>query len=390
MGTFADLVKQKQKDWECTDLIADSHKHKTKKIPFSSPLMSWCTYGGIPRGRITEFFGDPGGGKSTTALDLCKNANILFKSEYEDRVIVLRQLICDGNKAADSELDELLEIGPNKVLYIDLENTYDYEWSAKLGLENDDVIVMQPPNIIAEDILDAVLEFIETGEIGFIIIDSIPALIPKSVLDKKLHEKTVASLAGIMTTFCTKVTPLLTRYDCTLLLINQIRDNLNNPYSPNTPGGRAIKFFASLRIWFRQGSPVNFLGEEVPQKTEDPAGYLINATIVKHKAGPNDRKQGTYFLMCQTGIRPDFDFAQLAIKKYGIIQKKGAWFTICDPMTGEVITDPSTDKPIKINGLAKVYDYLATNFEYYNSLKTYITNDINGVSEEINDESKPD
>ena len=83
--------------------------------------------------------------------------------------------------------------------------------------------------------------------------------------------------------------------------------------------------------------------------------------------------------MCQSGIRPDFDYASLAIKRYGIIHKAGAWFTICDPYTDEIL-ESDDGKPIKLNGLSKVYDYLAENSMYYERLKKFITDDINGIS----------
>ena len=217
-------------------------------------------------------------------------------------------------------------------------------------------------------------------------IDSIPSLIPRTELEKKIGERTVAALAGLLNVFFRKVVPLLSRYECTLLTINQTRDNLDNPYVVNTPGGKAPKFYASLRMQFRIGAPVDFLGNELPMRTENPAGYLITASLVKQKSAPWDRKQGTYYLMCQSGIRPDFDYALLAVKKYGIIQKGGAWFTVCDPYTGEVLMETDTnsgkDKPVKLNGMAKVYDYLNANPDYYSRLQKFILDDINGVSEE--------
>ena len=81
--------------------------------------------------------------------------------------------------------------------------------------------------------------------------------------------------------------------------------------------------------------------------------------------------------MVQSGIRPDFDFAKLAIDKYNLIIKKGAWFSMCDPETGEILEEDG--KPVKVNGLLKVYDYLGTHPEYYAKLQKYVLNDINGV-----------
>lgn len=388
MSELTDLIRSDAKAWGCTNLIANQGSQTSlRKIPFSSPLLNWATYGGAARGRMIEIFGDEGSGKTTTAIDLCKNAADVFKQEYEMQIADFREQIASGKKSAESELDELEEIGPKKIIYIDIENTYDRSWADKLGLNNDDIIVLQPPNIVAEDVLNSILRYIETGEVGLIVADSIPALTPRSVIEKKVGERTVAALAGLLDVFCKRVNPLLKRYDCTLVAINQTRENMDNPYQPKTPGGKALKFYSSLRLWARKSSQVNILGEEIPNKVDDPAGYIIEVKIEKQKTGPHDRKKATFYLMCQTGIRPDYDYAKLAISTYGIIQKKGAWFTLCDPLTGEVITDAETGKDVKINGMAKVYDYLATNTEYYEKLKTFINNDINGVDENGDSES---
>jgi recombination protein RecA len=234
---------------------------------------------------------------------------------------------------------------------------------------------MQPPDVSAEQILQKVQELIESGEVGLIVLDSIPSLVTQSELEKKYGEKTVASLAGLMTIFCRKITPLLPRYDCTMILINQTRAPIANPYVDQTPGGEAIKFYSLLRMCFRLGSPVDFLGNEIPQKSENPAGYKISVKIVKQKSAPFDRKLGEYYLMSQSGLRIDFEFANLAIQRYEIIRKGGAWFTICDPETKEPLEVDGNI--VKINGLAKVYDYLQANPDYYDRLCKFIVDDIN-------------
>ena len=154
---------------------------------------------------------------------------------------------------------------------------------------------------------------------------------------------------------------------------------MDNPYVVKTPGGNAIKFYSSLRIYFRIGNPVDFLGNELPMSTENPAGYIVNAKITKQKTAPHDRKTATYYLMAQSGIRPDYDYANLAIKTYGIIRKAGAWFTLTDPTTGEVLE--ADGKIVKLNGLSRVYEYLKENNEYYEKVRDYIWNDINGDTE---------
>lgn len=378
MASFADIIKQKSKEWDCPELMDRATAPRGNKLPFSSPLMNWCTYGGIPRNKITEFHGAPSGGKSTTAIDICKNAYIIFKEEYETQLQDLREKASKDKKKYQGALEDLEDRGIKKVLYLDLENSFDGAWAETLGIKPDEINIMTPPNLAAEEILETMQDLICTGEVGLVVLDSIPSLVTKRELDKHYGESTVAALAGLLCVFFRKVVPLLTRYECTMLFINQIRDNLDNPYVTKVPGGKAPQFYASLRILFQLGSPVDFLGNELPKSAESPAGYIINAKIVKQKSAPNNRRVGTYFLMYDSGIREDFDFAKLAIGKYGIIKKRGGWFTVCDPYTGEVLTT-DTGAELKINGLAKVYAFLQENTEYYEKLKKYISDDINEI-----------
>ena len=365
MSSYADIIKKKKKDWG--DSIMDgAHAPRSHKIPLSSPLVNWALYGGIPRCKISEFYGDPGCGKSSTAIDLCKNAKIEFDKEYQEKLDELREKAGKGDKNAKIQLEDVIEQGPKKIFYLDIEHSFDDEWSETLGINSDEIDIMQPPDAPGEEILQMVEDLVSTGEVGLIVIDSVPSIVPQAVLDKKYGERTVASLAGLLTTFCTKIIPKLTRYQCTLLFINQLRDNMDNPYAEKTPGGRALKFYASLRILFRKGNPIDMFGNELPMSTEDPAGYVIKTQITKQKSAPFNRKAASYYLLCTKGIVPMFDYAQLAIKKYGIIQKGGAWFTLCDPYTGQILED--NGKLVKLNGIAKVYQYLESNSEYYHTL----------------------
>ena len=380
MSSYADILKKKSKEWDCPDMM-DATKRAIAKIPFSSPQLNYATYGGIPRNCLTEFCGDPGGGKSSTAIDLCRNAIQVFREEHEVEVAKLRSLVGDKKKEYAGPLEDLIERGPKKILYVDLEHSFDYTWAEKMGVHEGDIDVMQPPNIPGEDILQTVQELVQTGELGLLVLDSVPSLVTKAELEKKYGEKTVAPLAGLMTLFCRKLVPLMTRHETTVLFINQTRPDMENPYAIKTPGGEAIKFYSMLRCFFRQGAPVDFVGNELPKSAEDPAGYLINVKLIKQKSAANDRKQASYYLMAQSGIRPDFDYAKLAINKYDIIKKNGGWFTFCDPFTGEILTEED-GKPKKVNGQVKVYDYLQSHPDYYAQLRKFITADIEGRSPE--------
>ena len=379
MGDYADIIKRCEKEWACPDLMESVNKNGGKKIPFSSPSLNWATYGGVPRAALSEFYGQPGGGKSSTAIDVCKNALDIFNAEFSEEVLKLQEEVAKGKKDKKAELQDLNDRGPKKILYVDLEHSFDKKWATTLGITNKAIAVMQPPDVPAEAILQKIKELVCTGEVGLIVLDSIPSLVTKAELDKKLDDDKQAfasSLAGRMTLFCREITQLLIRYDCTMIFINQIRTNMDNPYVDNTPGGNAIKFYCSLRLAFKLGNPVDFLGNELPQKAENPSGYKIVVTIKKQKSAPFDRKLGEYYLMAQSGLRIDFEYVNLAITKYDIIRKNSGWYTICDPETKEPLETPEGNI-VKVNGLAKVYDYVQVNTEYYDKLCKFIVDDIN-------------
>lgn len=379
---YSDILKKCAKDWACPDLMESVNKTGGRKIPFSSPSLNWATYGGVPRAALTEFYGVPGGGKSTSSIDLCKNSLQLFNKEYTEEIAELQKKVSSGKKEYKAQLADLQDRGPKKVLYIDLEHSFDKKWASILGITNTEIDIMQPPDVSAESILQSIQEIICTGEVGLIVLDSIPSLVSQKELDKKYGEASVAPIAGLMTTFCRKITQLLMRYDCTMIFINQLRANIVNPYVDQTPGGEAIKFYSSLRLAFKLGKPLDALGNELPQKAENPAGYLIDVQLKKQKSAPFDRKLATYYLMAQSGLRVDFEYANLALSKYDIIQKKGAWFTICNPETKEPLED-ADGNIVKLNGMAKVYDYLQANPEYYQNMCEYILNDINSNGMDI-------
>ena len=386
MATFEETIKKCEKEWSCPELMESVNKTGGKKIPFSSPSLNWATYGGVPRAAMTEFYGQPGGGKSTSAIDICKNAIDIFNEEYSNEVLKYQEEVAKGKKESKVKLQDLTDRGPKKVLYLDLEHSFDKRWAGVLGITNKDIKVMQPPDVSAESILQKVQELIETGEVGLIVLDSIPSLVSQKELDKKYGEASVAPIAGLLTTFCRKVTQLLTRYDCTFIFINQLRVNIANPYVDQTPGGEAIKFYCSLRMKFLLGSPLDFLGNEIPQKSENPAGYKISVKIIKQKSAPFDRKLGEYYLMSQSGLRVDYEFASLAITKYEIIKKNAGWYTFYDPET----KDPyeKDGNLIKVNGLAKVYDYLQSDMEYDERLRKFIIDDINSNGLTIEDNAE--
>lgn len=290
-----------------------------RRIPFTSPRMNYCTYGGLPVGRLIEFYGEEHGGKTTTALDIIAN--------YQ-------------------------QLDSRKVLYVDCENTLDADWAKKLGVDVDNMLIIQPDAQSAEELFQMVLDFIDTGEIGLIIIDSFGAMVSAAELDKTVEDKTYAGISMALTNFSRKAEMRCSKQDCTLIGINQIRDDIGAMWgnATKTPGGRAWKHMCSVRMEFKKGSYLNEKGDKLKQSSESPAGNIVLMTMTKNKTCPPNRRGGFYSIDYANGINYLKDLIDVAIK-YDLIQKSGAWFTIINPDTGEV-------KSEKIQGIANVNEYL--------------------------------
>lgn len=290
-----------------------------KRIPFTSPRMNYCTYGGLPTGRLIEFYGEEHGGKTTSALDALAN--------YQ-------------------------QIDDRKALYIDVEVSLDVEWAEKLGVDLSKVIIIQPEQEGAEDLFQMAIDFMDTGDIGLVIIDSIGAMVSNAELDKDIADKTYGGVSMGLTRFAKEATQLCNKRDCTVIGINQERDDMNAMWAgaSRTVGGRNWKYMCSVRLCFKRGSFLNDKGEEIKQSSESPAGTTILMTMIKNKTCPPNRRGGFYSIDFALGINYLRDLVDVATK-YDMIQKSGAWFTIVDPDTGEV-------KSEKLQGITKVYDFL--------------------------------
>lgn len=314
------------------DVIADINKkakenvvtvglpvYTTRRIPFTSPRMNYCTFGGLPVGKLIEFFGEEHGGKTTTALDIIANYQ-----QMEDA---------------------------RKVLYVDAENTLDSEWARKLGVDVDSMIIFKPTSQSAEAIFQFILDAIETDEIGLWVLDSIGVLASQQELDRTMEEKTYAGISAALTIFGRKAEMAMQRHNCTGIGINQLRDDIGAMWAgaTKTPGGRAWKHCTAVRLQFTKGKYIDELGNELTSKAESPAGNYVLMSMVKNKSCPPTRRTGFYTLNYSYGVDYLKDLIEVAMK-YGIIQKSGAWFSIIDVSTGEVRE--------KIQGLANVYAFL--------------------------------
>ena len=318
-----DIIKKVNKDAGANIVGYGIPKREYTRIPFTSPRMNYCTYGGIPTGRLIEFYGEEHGGKTTTALDIVGNYQRMQAEEEH----------------------------PKRVAYFDSENTLDVEWAAKLGVDVDDLILLQPESQSAEDILQIILDMMDTGDVGLVILDSIAAMVSAQEMDKTVADKTYAGISMPLTVFGRKAEMLCHKYNATVIGINQIRDDLSAMYggAVKTPGGRAWKHLCSVRMQFTRGSFIDEKGNEIKRSSESPAGNKVLMTMVKNKTCPANRRGGYYTIDYANGIDYLTDLLEVALK-YNLILQSGAWFSIVDPDNGDIKAD-------KIQGMANVREF---------------------------------
>ena len=361
------LVSNINKEWK-EDIAARGIKRiTTKKIPFTSPRLNYMFYGGLPRGRIIEFAGEENGGKTTTALDICKNAQRLFNSEYEDML---------SNEKDNKKKQYLESRGPKKIVYADCENTLDEDWALKLGVDVDDMYILKPQSQSAEDIFQMLLDMIETDEVGLVIIDSLGVMLSQQAYEKDMTEKTYGGISMPLTLFSKKAELLCTKYDCTIIGINQMRDDMNSPYGGRTTtGGKAWKHNCSIRVMFAKGDFIDDKGDKLNRNCDEPKGNKVMVSIVKTKVDKPDRKTGFYTLMYDYGIDEIADLVEVAMK-YDIIHKSGAWFTIVDIETGELLCDEEGSE-IKLQGQSNLVQFIKDNEVVLDYLRQQVNNAMN-------------
>ena len=367
MSKLDALVNQINKDWK-EDIAARGIKHiTTKKIPFTSPRLNYMLYGGLPRGRIIEFAGEENGGKTTTALDVCKNAQILFEEEYEEEL---------SNTKDEKRKAYLASRGVKRVVYADCENTLDEDWAVKLGVNLDDMYILKPQSQSAEDIFQMLLDMIETDEVGLVVIDSLGVMLSKQAYEKDMNEKTYGGISMPLTLFSKKAELLCSKYDCTIIGINQMRDDMNSMYGGRTTtGGKAWKHNCSVRLMFAKGDFIDAVGNKLNRSCDEPKGNKVLVSIVKTKVDKPDRKTGFYTLMYDYGVDEIADLVEVAMK-YGIVVKSGAWFNFCDVTTGEIVTDES-GKEIKIQGLVNLIDFIKNDEIMLDELREQVNEQMN-------------
>jgi len=247
--------------------------------------------GGVPKGRIVELYGPESSGKTTLALHIVAEAQ---KS---------------GGHAA----------------FIDAEHAVDPEYSKKLGVNTEELLISQPDT--GEQALEICETLVRSGALDVIVIDSVAALVPRAELEGDMGDTHVGLQARLMSQALRKLTGTVSRSNTTVIFINQIREKIGvmfgNPET--TPGGRALKFYSSIRMEIRRITSLKDGGEMV--------GSRVRVKVVKNKCAP-PFKQSEFDIMYGQGISYEGDILDLAVTG-DIIEKTGAWYSYDDMKIGQ-------------------------------------------------------
>jgi len=247
--------------------------------------------GGIPKGRITEIYGPESSGKTTLCLHVVANAQRA------------------GGVAA----------------YIDAEHALDTDYAAKLGVDVENLLVSQPDT--GEQALEICEILVRSGAVDVIVIDSVAALVPKAEIEGDMGDSHVGLQARLMSQALRKLTGAIARSKTSVIFINQLREKIGvmfgNPET--TTGGKALKFYASVRLDIRRIGPV--------KEKEDVIGSHVRVKVVKNKVAP-PFKQAEFDIMYAEGISHASLVLDIAAEA-GIIDKSGAWYSYGSQRIGQ-------------------------------------------------------
>jgi recombination protein RecA len=266
---------------------------EVRGIPSGSPSLDIALGGrGFPRGRIVEIFGPESSGKTTLALHVIANAQK------------------EGGISA----------------FVDAEHALDPAYARKLGVRLDDLLVSQPDT--GEQALEIVDTLVRSDAVDVIVVDSVAALVPRAEIEGEMGDSFVGLQARLMSQAMRKLTGSIARSNCLVVFINQIREKIGVMFgSPETTtGGRALKFYASVRCDIRRIGQLKE-GEEV-------VGSRTKVTVVKNKIAPPFRKCEFDILFAQ-GISREGDLLDLGVEQ-GVVLKSGTWLSFKHPEEGEL------------------------------------------------------